>query len=138
MAELADWVKQTNGALDTAKARANLTERECQVLTLVAQGHSNQEIAQQLTIELGTVKNHVHNILRKLSVSSREEAAACLSWIETERPDSEHARRATDRLPVRVAVPSPTASRNAAPEGGKQDIDNRRYNTWINIPTSLA
>jgi len=55
-----------------------LTPRERQVLTLVQQGLSNQEIASSLTIELGTVKNHIHNILRKLNVRSRHDAVAYL------------------------------------------------------------
>jgi DNA-binding NarL/FixJ family response regulator len=52
-----------------------LTPREREVLELIHRGASNQEIAQALTIELGTVKNHVHNILKKLKVSRREQAA---------------------------------------------------------------
>ncbi len=52
----------------------SLTRREREVLTLVQQGLTNQEIAASLVIELGTVKNHVHNILRKLNVSSRRDA----------------------------------------------------------------
>lgn len=51
-----------------------LTRREHQILALIEKGFSNQEIAEQLTIELGTVKNHVHNILRKLNVESRRHA----------------------------------------------------------------
>ena len=43
---------------------------------IVVTGQKNkQEIAQALTIELGTVKNHVHNLLRKLDVCSRKHAA---------------------------------------------------------------
>jgi two-component system nitrate/nitrite response regulator NarL len=53
-----------------------LTERELEVLELVAQGLSNKEIARRLTIELSTVKNHVHNLLKKLRVRRRAEAAA--------------------------------------------------------------
>jgi ATP/maltotriose-dependent transcriptional regulator MalT len=45
------------------------------VLRLIGQELSNQEIAEALTIELGTVKNHVHNLLRKLDVCSRNHAA---------------------------------------------------------------
>jgi DNA-binding NarL/FixJ family response regulator len=52
-----------------------LTPREREVLDLVGEGLSNQEIAVRLVIEVGTVKNHVHNILRKLDVSSRQDAA---------------------------------------------------------------
>jgi len=54
---------------------AELTERECEVLDLIEQGASNQEIASSLCIELGTVKNHVHNILDKLDVRTRKHAA---------------------------------------------------------------
>lgn len=59
-------------------ARANqcedLTAREREVLSLMAKGHTNQEIAQALIIEVGTVKNHVHNIFRKLDIQHREHA----------------------------------------------------------------
>jgi len=51
-----------------------LTAREREVLTLMALGSSNQEIAEALVIEVGTVKNHVHNIFRKLDIQSREHA----------------------------------------------------------------
>jgi len=43
---------------------------------------TNQRIAEQLVIEVGTVKNHVHNILDKLNVNSRGEAAAYLAFIK--------------------------------------------------------
>lgn len=52
-----------------------LTRREREVLNLIKQNFSNREIANHLTIEVGTVKNHVHNILEKLSVNSRRDAA---------------------------------------------------------------
>jgi LuxR family maltose regulon positive regulatory protein len=51
-----------------------LTAREREVLTLIAEGLSNQEIADQLFIEVGTVKGYVHSILRKLEVDSRTKA----------------------------------------------------------------
>ena len=51
-----------------------LTERELQVLKLVAQGLSNREVAGQLFISENTVKNHVRNILEKLHLHSRMEA----------------------------------------------------------------
>lgn len=53
----------------------NLTLREQEVLALVAEGLSDKEIALQLTISLYTVKSHLRNILSKLQVSSRREAA---------------------------------------------------------------
>lgn len=60
-----------------------LTQREREVLNLIRRGLSNQEIAKSLTIETGTVKNHVHNILKKLNVSSRRDAVAHLAALET-------------------------------------------------------
>jgi len=58
-----------------------LTKREIEVLDFICQGFSNQEIASQLILEVGTVKNHIHNILKKLNVSSRKEAAKYLAII---------------------------------------------------------
>ena len=52
-----------------------LTPRETQVLRLVAMGLSNQEIADSLAISIETVKEHVQNMLRKLSVGDRTQAA---------------------------------------------------------------
>lgn len=69
--ELAGHDLNSAHSLDAPQA---LTRREREVLTLVHQGLTNQEIAGALVIELGTVKNHVHNILRKLNVSSRRDA----------------------------------------------------------------
>ena len=53
----------------------SLTEREVEVLRLVAQGQSNREIAQELTIREATVRTHVSNILNKLHLASRTQAA---------------------------------------------------------------
>jgi two-component system, NarL family, response regulator LiaR len=53
----------------------SLTERETEVLRLLAQGQSNKEIARQLSIGEKTVKTHVSSILGKLNVSSRTQAA---------------------------------------------------------------
>lgn len=61
-----------------------LTPRELEVLELIGEGLTNQEIADKLYIEVGTVKNHVHNILKKLDVASREDAAAHLPFINQE------------------------------------------------------
>ncbi len=63
-------------------AYSELTPRELEVLKLINEGLTNQEIAGKLHIEVGTVKNHVHNILRKLDVASRENAAAHLPFIQ--------------------------------------------------------
>jgi two-component system nitrate/nitrite response regulator NarL len=55
-----------------------LTQREREIAALVERGLSNKEIASRLAIGTATVKNHVHNILEKLDVSRRGEAAASL------------------------------------------------------------
>jgi two-component system, NarL family, nitrate/nitrite response regulator NarL len=65
-------------------ASMRLTPREAQILDLIEEGLSNKEIGVRLCIEVATVKNHVHNILEKLNVRRRAEAAA-------------HLRRATGR-----------------------------------------
>ncbi|AFM19329.1 response regulator containing a CheY-like receiver domain and an HTH DNA-binding domain [Mycolicibacterium chubuense NBB4] len=53
-----------------------LTTRETQILQMLELGRSNQDIAAHLSIAVHTVKNHVHNLLTKLGVSTRAEAAA--------------------------------------------------------------
>jgi two-component system, NarL family, nitrate/nitrite response regulator NarL len=63
-------------------AAERLTARELEIVELIDQGLTNQEIAKQLYIELATVKNHVHNILEKLHLRRRTEAAA---WVRAQR-----------------------------------------------------
>jgi NarL family two-component system response regulator LiaR len=60
----------------TTQPAWDLTEREREVLNLVVQGHSNQQIAETLFISLATVKAHISSILAKLQLSSRAEAIA--------------------------------------------------------------
>ena len=62
-----------------------LTAREMQILGLLELGRSNQDIADQLAIAVHTVKNHVHNVLTKLGVNSRAEAAALSHSLRAER-----------------------------------------------------
>jgi DNA-binding NarL/FixJ family response regulator len=57
-------------------ALEELTPRERQILALIARRMSNLEIAEELVVEVGTVKNHVHSVLKKLGVDNRYEAAA--------------------------------------------------------------
>jgi DNA-binding NarL/FixJ family response regulator len=61
--------------LDTG-LRSGLTSREMDVLRLVAQGHSNQKIADALFISVPTVKRHLSNILGKLGLPSRSAVTA--------------------------------------------------------------
>ena len=64
--------------LNYTKPFKGLTQRESQIVKLVAEGMSNKKIAKVLTIELSTVKNHVHNILVKMGVESRTQVACLL------------------------------------------------------------
>jgi DNA-binding NarL/FixJ family response regulator len=68
----------TLAAARSDEPAASLTSREREILDLIAEGLSNKQIAQVLCIEVPTVKNHVHNLLEKLEVHSRHEAAALL------------------------------------------------------------
>jgi DNA-binding NarL/FixJ family response regulator len=66
-------MKPSGGA--TPPAAKNLTKREREILTLVAEGMSNREIAERLVLSPETVKSHVAAILEKLNVSDRTQAA---------------------------------------------------------------
>jgi DNA-binding NarL/FixJ family response regulator len=65
-----------NRMVDEEKGEQALTERELYVLRLVASGASNQEIAKKLSISINTVKSHLKNILDKLQLENRTQAAA--------------------------------------------------------------
>jgi len=85
-------VRQIGSMSRTATARIEhhgLTAREVEILRLIDGGLPNKAIANRLGIELSTVKNHVHNILDKLDVPSRVEAAARM---RTRLPDRRFAR----------------------------------------------
>jgi DNA-binding NarL/FixJ family response regulator len=60
---------------DEAERVETLTPREIEVLTLLSQGQTNSQIAQNLMISRGTVKIHVQHIISKLGVSDRTQAA---------------------------------------------------------------
>jgi len=75
-------IDQMSGGKSTARPLfADLTEREMEVLTLIARGYSNQRIMDELVISLGTVKGHVSNILGKLHLADRTQAAI-YAWQE--------------------------------------------------------
>jgi DNA-binding NarL/FixJ family response regulator len=67
-------IKQLNQGLNDAPMIDNLTEKEQQILKLVAGGFSNKEIARSIFLAEGTVKNHVSTILSKLNTRDRTRA----------------------------------------------------------------
>lgn len=79
LSKLSELFSEVEDAVGTP---ADLTPREEEVLDLIGEGLTNQEIAEELHIQLGTVKNHVHSILVKLDVDDREQAAAYLALQE--------------------------------------------------------
>ena len=72
--KLIDEFKQMSRAERERASAVKLTDRELEVLRLVAQGMNNREIAKRLFISENTVKNHVRNMLEKLQLHSRMEA----------------------------------------------------------------
>ena len=71
---LAVDVPQVTASTSQPAARHDLTERELEVLRLLAAGHTNREIGDQLFISPATAARHVLNIYRKLDVDSRAKA----------------------------------------------------------------
>jgi DNA-binding NarL/FixJ family response regulator len=74
---VARWLMQyfaTPPASAAPQAFPELTEREREILTLIAQGYTNTAIAEQLVLSSKTVRNHVSNIFGKLQVAGRSEA----------------------------------------------------------------
>jgi len=82
MMQIAKLSTITTKAAPDVIAHSDLTERENDVLILMAGGYSNKIIAERLIIGVGTVKNHVHNVLKKLNLRSRKEAATYLQFIQ--------------------------------------------------------
>ncbi len=82
MSRVTELAQVSAEADTTPDISADLTPREREILMLIGQGLSNQAIATQLVIEVGTVKNHVHSILEKLKVSSRRDAVRFLDQLK--------------------------------------------------------
>ncbi|MBD2157869.1 response regulator transcription factor [Leptolyngbya sp. FACHB-16] len=83
-AKLFDRLAQPKNTLQSTE-KVPLTRRELEVLRYVAQEYSDREIATQLIVEVRTVKHHVHNILQKLKVKNRWNAAQLAiknSWLD--------------------------------------------------------
>jgi DNA-binding NarL/FixJ family response regulator len=79
---LSEYSRLLNQAKTGIGENPALTTREREIMKLISQGLTNQEISQHLVIEVGTVKNHVHNILQKLDVNTRQEAVITWGLIE--------------------------------------------------------
>jgi DNA-binding NarL/FixJ family response regulator len=80
LVRMVNETEQSVGSLPEAKKRRGslpkgITPREAEVLRLLAQGRTNPQIAQDLAVSRGTVKIHVQNIISKLGVSDRTQAA---------------------------------------------------------------
>ena len=73
--KLASSIRHDQNTTPEKEINASLTQREREILELIASGNSNKLIARKLDISDGTVKVHVKNLLRKLNVHSRLEAA---------------------------------------------------------------
>jgi NarL family two-component system response regulator LiaR len=75
-------IKQfSHSGLEGNALYTELSEREMEVLTLIARGYTNQQIAEELVISIGTAKGHVSNILSKLQLADRTQAAV-YAWQE--------------------------------------------------------
>ena len=66
---------QLEGKPKNAKNKYGLTKKELEVLALIVDGLSNNEIAQKLVVSISTTKAHVHSILQKLYLTDRTKAA---------------------------------------------------------------
>ena len=69
-------IKKVGEKEETIDMIEPLSEREIEVLKHISQGFTNQEVAQELFLAVGTVKKHLNNIFGKLAVSSRTQAVA--------------------------------------------------------------
>ena len=91
---------------DSASPNAQLTDRELELLKLVATGASNQQIALQLYISVNTVKVHLRNIFHKLGVESRTEAtmyAVRQGWVMLEGLEAQRKSAPSRRAPLKLA-----------------------------------
>lgn len=70
-----DITREEDKEADSVERPFGLTTRQQQVLTLIARGHSNKQIAQQMNLAEGTVKMHITAILKTLGLSNRTQAA---------------------------------------------------------------
>ncbi len=75
LSSINEGMAQTNAGGDKTKNKYGLTKRELEVLALIVDGLSNEEISDKLFVSLSTTKAHVHSILQKLYLNDRTQAA---------------------------------------------------------------
>ena len=90
MSRVTSYSQLLNRVRENIGGASQLTSREQKILDLISQGMTNQQIADRLFIEVGTVKNHVHNILQKLDTSSRHDAAATWAIVKASQKFPAH------------------------------------------------
>jgi DNA-binding NarL/FixJ family response regulator len=114
VAELKQMSRMVNGlSMSELEAQSEeMTPREWEVLRLIERGYTNQAIGEELTIEIGTVKNHVHNLFCKLGVQNRRQAAMVARQLladelvasESHNELHNHVRRAEEPMVPRFAT----------------------------------
>lgn len=103
------------------EAVRTLSEREIEVLRLLATGATNQQIAEELVISINTVKVHVRNIFDKLGVQTRTEAT--LSAIRLGLINLPNSALADGTLPVPPPLDEPTTEANGDGRAAMADVD---------------
>ncbi|MCL2454765.1 MAG: response regulator transcription factor [Micrococcales bacterium] len=82
MAGLDPWLGAASAPARDAADRCDLSQREAEIMDLIAQGLSNAQLARRLYLSEKTVKNHINRIFAKLGVSNRAQAMA--AWLGTD------------------------------------------------------
>ena len=114
LTEFASMIKKTDDRQQVPTPR--LTDREMEVLKLVAKGMNNRDIAKQLFISENTVKNHIRNILEKLQLHSRMEAVVYAVREKLLEITSSAPGGLRGRAPARPCRPGPSrAARRGRP-----------------------
>ena len=109
---IAEFARRPEPSTVTPAALAALTDREREVLALVARGLSNAEIAERLVVSAATAKTHVSRVLAKLQ--ARDRAQLVMLAYETGLVTPGSARQATASLGRRPAPPQPPGRRASA------------------------